>query len=144
MPEGGDEGTVSGPVGAGADATSGPHGGDADEMTLAFTYRAAKALADPAAATTDAARWSDWVGIVGDVPTHVLNKFQREHVIDLDFFNGSGTRPTERLAEIGPSSMFYAERMVLVGLADEAGMEPEGWEFRPLEEAAEKAGWALA
>lgn len=143
VPEAGNEGGVSGPVGAGGDTSSGPHGGDADEMTLAFTYRAAKALVDPAAATTDASQWSDWVGIVGDVPAHVLNKFQREHVIDLDFFNGTGTRPTERLAEIGPSSMFYAERMVLVGLPDEAGMEPEGWEFRPLAEAAEKAGWVL-
>jgi hypothetical protein len=134
---------VSGPVGSG-DATSGPHGGDADDLTLAFTYRAMSELADPAAVVADARRWSDWIGLVGDVPVHVLNKFQREHVVDLDFFNGSGSRPTERLAGIGPSSMFYAERFVLVGLPDEAGMEPEGWEFRPLGEAAERAGWDRA
>ncbi|MFB6117739.1 hypothetical protein [Halosegnis sp.] len=131
---------VSGPVGSGS-AGSGPHGGDADEMTLAFTYRAARALADPQAACRDAARWTDWLGIVGDVPSHALNKFQRRHAIDLDFFNGSGTRPTERLAQVDASSMFYAKRLVLVGLADEAGMEPDGWEFRPLSEAAEKADW---
>lgn len=136
----GDEESVSGPVGSGA-AGSGPHGGNADDMTLAFTYRAARALDDPQAACRDATRWTDWLGIVGDVPSHALNKFQRRHTIDLDFFNGSGTRPTERLAEIGPSSMFYADRQVLVGLPDEAGMEPDDWEFRPLPEAAEKADW---
>ena len=134
------DGSGSGPVGSGA-AGSGPHGGNADDMTLAFTYRAARALDDPQAACRDATRWTDWLGIVGDVPSHALNKFQRRHTIDLDFFNGSGTRPTERLTEIGPSSMFYADRQVLVGLPDEAGMEPDGWEFRPLPEAAEKADW---
>lgn len=133
-------GGVSGPVGSGASA-GGPHGGDADEMTLAFTYRAARALDDPSIAYGDAKQWTDWLGIVGDVPSHALNKFQRRHTIDLDFFNGAATRPSERLAEIDPSSMFYAERLVLVGLPDEAGMEPEGWEFRPLPEAAEKADW---
>jgi len=133
-------GGVSGPVASGG-SEGGPHGGDADEMTLAFTYRAARALDDPTAAYGDAKQWSDWLGIVGDVPSHALNKFQRRHTIDLDFFNGAGTRPSERLAEIGPSSMFYADRLVLVGLPDEAGMEPAGWEFRPLPEAAEKAGW---
>lgn len=134
---------ISGPVGSG-DSSAGPHGGDADEMTLAFTYRAMRELADPAAVVADARGWADWLGIVGDVPSHALNKFQREHVVDLDFFNGSGTRPTERLAEMDRTSMFYAERFVLVGLADEAGMEPDDWEFRPLEEAAAKAGWELA
>jgi hypothetical protein len=134
---------VSGPVGSGASA-GGPHGGDADEMTLAFTYRAARALDDPSIAYGDAKQWTDWLGIVGDVPSHALNKFQRRHTIDLDFFNGAATRPSERLAEIGPSSMFYAERLVLVGLPDEAGMEPDGWEFRPLPEAAEKAGWGYS
>jgi len=140
---GASSGGVSGPVGSGA-STGGPHGGDADEMTLAFTYRAARALDDPTAAYGDAKQWSDWLGIVGDVPSHALNKFQRTHTIDLDFFNGAGTRPSERLAEIGPSSMFYADRLVLVGLPDEAGMEPDGWEFRPLPEAAEKAGWGYS
>lgn len=40
--------------------------------------------------------------------------------------------------------MFYAERMVLVGLEDEAWMaEAADWEFVPLAEAAEAAGWSL-
>jgi hypothetical protein len=123
---------------------TGPHGGGVDDMTVAFTYRAARRLADPAAAVADASSWADWIGIVGDVPAHVINKFQREHVIDADFFNGSGTGPGERLAEIGPNSMFYAERMVVVGVPDEEGVaEAADWEFVPLAEAAEGAGWTL-
>jgi hypothetical protein len=124
---------------------TGPHGGGIDDMTLAFTYRAMRRLADPAAAVADASSWADWIGIVGDVPAHVINKFQRDHVIDADFFNGSGTGPGERLAEIGPHSMFYAERMALVGLPgeDEPVAERADWEFVPLSEAAEGAGWEL-
>lgn len=122
---------------------SGPHGRDADDMTLALTYRAAKRLESPVAVYADATQWADWVGIVGDVPVHAINKFQRDQAVDLDFFNGAGTRPTERLAEIDPSSMFYADRMVVIGLSDEEGIEPDNWEFLPLPKAAEKAGWEL-
>jgi hypothetical protein len=123
---------------------TGPHGGGVDDMTLAFTYRAARRLADPGAAVADAATWADWIGIVGDVPAHAINKFQREHAVDADFFNGSGTGPGERLADIGPHSMFYAERMVVVGVPGEEGVaERADWEFVPLPEAAEGAGWTL-
>ncbi|WP_231753975.1 hypothetical protein [Natronomonas sp. CBA1123] len=122
---------------------SGPHGGDADDMTLALTYEAAKRLANPAYVFADAAEWADWLGLVGEVPAHVINRFQREHTIDVDFFSGSGTGPTERLAEIDRHSMFYAERFVLVGVPEEAGWAPDGWEFLPLEDAAEKAEWQV-
>lgn len=126
-----------------APEASGPHGGDPDEMTLALTYDAARQLADPGYAFADAAGWSDWIGIVGDVPAHVVTKFQREHGVDADFFNGTGMGPRERLADIGPRSMFYAERFVLVGCEGQAAWAPDGWEFLPLEEAAGKAGWEL-
>jgi hypothetical protein len=122
---------------------SGPHGGDADDMTLALTYEAAKRLENPAAVFADAAEWADWLGLVGEVPAHVINRFQRQHTIDVDFFSGSGTGPTERLAEIDTHSMFYAERFVLVGVPSEATWAPEGWEFLPLAEAAEKAEWTV-
>ncbi|PSQ00018.1 hypothetical protein BRC94_06125 [Halobacteriales archaeon QS_5_70_17] len=123
---------------------SGPHGGGVDDRTQAFTYRSLRRLEHLHTALADAESWSDWVGVVGDVPAHVINKFQRENQVDVDFFNGAGAGPGERLAEIGPSSMFYAERMVLVGLEDEAWMaEVAGWEFVPLAEAAEAAGWEL-
>lgn len=118
----------------------------ADDMTLAFTYGAIGDLPDPRAAVADAEGWSDWIGIVGDVGAHVINKFQRDHAVDVDFFNGSGTGPGERLAEIDERSMFHADRMVVVGREgeDEHVAERAGWEFVPLREAAEKADWKLA
>ncbi|NEU56992.1 hypothetical protein [Halorussus sp. MSC15.2] len=151
--------TASGGAGAGVESSdaseehgpdpvsaSGPHGGGADDMTLAFTYAAATRLSNFGAAALDADGWADWVGIVGRVPAHVLNKFQRDRNVDLDFFNGSSAGPGERLARIGPRSMFYAERMVVVGVEgeDEEIAETADWEFVPLSEAAEKAGWSVA
>jgi len=122
-----------------------PHGEDADDMTMALTYRAAKRLAHPASAFADAEGWADWIGIVGRVETPVINRFQRQNGVDADFFSGTGTGPGERLAEIGPRSMFYAKRMVVVGVegADERVAAEADWEFVPLTEAAEKAGWVL-
>lgn len=139
-----DDGTEAGERTDGtASEATGPHGSDADDMTLALTYRAATRLSEPAYAFSDAAGWSDWLGIVGDVPAHVITKFQREHGVDVDFFNGTGTGPRERLADVDERSMFYAKRFVLVGCEDETDWVPEGWEFLPVEEAAEKAGWGL-
>jgi hypothetical protein len=123
---------------------SGPHGGGVDDMTLAFTYEAAKRFSEPQHAFTDAGQWADWVGIVGYTEAHVLNTFQRRNNLDLDFFNGTGTEPGERLAEIDEHSMFFAERMVVVGRDSEAEIaETGGWEFVPLQEAATKADWEL-
>ncbi|MFB6195990.1 MAG: hypothetical protein ABEI80_07440 [Haloplanus sp.] len=122
-----------------------PHGESPDDMTMALTYRAARRLDSPAAAFADAGRWADWIGIVGRVESPVINRFQREHGVDADFFSGTGTDPGDRLAEIGPRSMFYADRMVVVGVAgeDERVAAAADWEFVPLAEAAEKAGWDL-
>lgn len=125
---------------------SGPHGGGVDDMTMAFTYGAVTRLADPSLVMADAARWADWVGIVGDVEAPVIHKFQRDNRVDVDFFNGTGTGPGERLAEIGERSMFFAERMVVVGVEgeDEEIARAADWEFVPLSTAAEKADWELA
>ncbi|MEF8782803.1 MAG: hypothetical protein V5A39_07365 [Haloarculaceae archaeon] len=153
--EGGGAGATSAADGAdeppdhsdsGTDAeASGPHGGGIDDMTMAITYEAMKQLEDPRLVMGDAKAWADWVGIVGDIEAFVINKFQRDHQIDVDFFNGSGEGPAERLAGVDRKSMFYAERMVLVGLPDEEWMaEAADWEFVPLSEAAEKADWNWA
>ncbi|WP_226479397.1 DUF7124 domain-containing protein [Natrinema amylolyticum] len=137
------------PMGARSDsespAASGPHGGGTDDMTMALTYGAVRRLERPRRVFGDAGGWADWIGIVGDVPAHVVQKFQRERGIDADFFNGSGTGPGERLAEIDRNSMFHADRMVVVGIAgaDEPIAEAADWEFVPLETAAEKAEWEL-
>ena len=115
------------------------------DMTMAFSYRAIRRLANVHAALADAENWTDYLGIVGDVDATVINKYQRDNVLDLDFFNGSGTGPAERLAAVGPNSMFYAERMVLVGVdeREQAWAEEADWEFTPLSTAAEEAGWEL-
>lgn len=126
---------------------SGPHGGGVDEMTMAISYDAIRRLENLHAALADAETWTDWVGIVGDVDAHVLTKFQRENRLDLDFFNGTGTGPAERLAEVDEHSMFYSKRMALVGLetaGEREWAETAGWEFVPLEEAADGAGWSLS
>jgi hypothetical protein len=124
---------------------SGPHGGGIDDMTMAISYEAMKQLEDPRLVMGDAKAWADWVGIVGDIEAFVINKFQRDNQIDVDFFNGSGEGPAERLAGVDRKSMFYAERMVLVGLPDEEWMaEAADWEFIPLSEAAEKSDWDRA
>lgn len=128
-----------------APEASGPHGGGVDEMTMALTYDAAKRLANPQLVMADAEGWADWVGIVGHVDAHVINKFLRDNGIDIDFFNGTGTGPSERLREIDRHSMFFAERMVVVGVDDdEAIADRADWEFVPLEVAATKADWELA
>lgn len=128
------------PAGSAAD---GPHGGGVDEMTIAFTYDAVRQFETPAAVFADATGWADWIGIVGDVDTHRITKFQRTHGVDADFFTGSGTDPAERLREIDQTSMFFAERMAVVGVdeTDEAIAEAADWEYVPLEVAAEKADW---
>jgi hypothetical protein len=144
VPEGGSDGTGSESDSAGG-GTAAAHGAaDPDDMTMAFTYGAVGRLADPAAAVADAERWCDWLGLVGDVSAHVLNKFQRERRLDLDFFNGSGTGPAERLAEVDERSMFFADRTAVVGLPGEEWIaERADWEFVPLEHAAGEAGWEL-
>lgn len=123
----------------------GPHGGGTDEMTLALTYNALTALADPRLIVASAREWADWIGVVGDVSAPVITRFQREHGVDADFFNGTGDGPAERLAEVDETSMFHAERLAVVGTPDDEWIaEAAGWEFIPLETAAEKAGWDLA
>jgi hypothetical protein len=121
-----------------------PYGDTTADMTLAFTYQAFNRLELVHAALADAETWTDYVGLVGEVPAHVLNKFQREERLDLDFFNGGGMGPAERLDDVDPHSMFYADRMVVVGVADESWIAEEaGWEFVDVVDAAAKADWAL-
>lgn len=116
----------------------------ADDMTLAFTYEAVHRLANPQFAVADARGWADWIGIVGTVSTPAIRKFQRDAGIDLDFFGGSESGPANRLADVTEESMFYAERMVLVGADDQEWIATEAdWEFVPLETAAENADWEI-
>lgn len=144
--ERGGSGSGAGPAEDRAEApeASGPHGGGVDDMATTYTYEAVQRLVDPRIALAETNEWSDWVGLVGDVPAHAINSFLREHQLDIDFFNGSGDGPAERLAAIGEHSMFYSERMVVVGTDGEQWIaEDAGWEFVDLADAAESAGWEL-
>jgi hypothetical protein len=145
----GGSGSGAGPAEDRAEApetqASGPHGGGVDDMATAYTYDAVQRLENPRVALAEANEWSDWIGLVGDVEAHAINAFLREHQLDIDFFNGSGDGPAERLADIGEHSMFYSERMVVVGTDSEKWIADESdWEFVPLVEAASKAGWELS
>ena len=108
-------------------------------LTLAFELAALRRLADPGGAVADARDWSEHVGVVTDRPPHVLTKFTRDHGIRNDFQPAS-----EPAAETLPHLLehFETERFVLV--ADAADSAPDGWEHRPVEAAADRAGWDLA
>lgn len=110
------------------------------DLTLAFTLDALERLADPRAAIADAREWTAYVGAVSAAPNGAL-AFTRDRRIRLDFF--SGTRPPAE-ALYGVRSNYHTERYVLVGVAEERDLAAEyGWDFQPVADAAERAGWAL-
>jgi hypothetical protein len=113
------------------------------DMTLAFELGALKALADPNAVFNDARQWTEYVGVVSEKPTYVVTNFTRKHRIRQDFF--SGPRGTEESLE-NVKGQFETDRHVFVGTNDEdaAVAERVGWEYLPLEQAAEAAGWTLS
>lgn len=111
-------------------------------MVLAFTLSALRALDDPRAATVEAREWSAVVGVVSDRPESSVRNFTRANRVRRDFFPG-GRGVRESLSYV--DERFPADRFVLVGTGEDhrAVAEAAGWEYRPVEEAAEKAGWAL-
>jgi hypothetical protein len=112
-------------------------------MTLAFELEALKALADPNAVFNDARQWTEYVGVVSDKPTYVVTNFTRKHRVRQDFF--SGPRGVEESLE-NVKRQFDTDRHVFVGTSDEDRdlADRTEWEYLPLEQAAEAAGWALA
>jgi FAD/FMN-containing dehydrogenase len=117
--------------------------GGSSDMTLAFELDALKALADPNNVFNDARQWTSYVGVVSDQPTYVVTNFTRKERIRQDFF--SGPRGVEESLE-NVKRQFDTERHVFVGISEEheAQAEETGWEYLPLEQAAEAAGWELA
>ncbi len=117
-------------------------GGSSGEMTLAFELSALQELVEPDAVFQDARRWSQYVGVVSDEPTYVVTNFTRKHRIRQDFFSGPrGKR--ESLESV--KEQFESERHVLVGTTEEDRdlSEAVGWEYLPVEDAAEAAEWEL-
>jgi hypothetical protein len=111
-------------------------------MTLAFEFEALTTLADPSEVFEDARQWTEYVGVLSDEPTYVVTNFTRKERIRQDFFSGPrGVRESlENVIE-----QFDTDRHVFVGTGDAAreAAEATGWEYLPLEEAAELAGWDL-
>ncbi|MFC7154037.1 hypothetical protein ACFQPA_01025 [Halomarina halobia] len=118
------------------------NGGGSADMTLAFELEALQRLADPEAVFTDARTWTKYLGVVSEKPTYVVTNFTRKNRIRQDFFSGPrGKR--ESLENV--KRQFDTDRHVFVGTTDEdeALAEEVGWEFLPLETAAEAAGWTV-
>ncbi|CAI50348.1 uncharacterized protein NP_4514A [Natronomonas pharaonis DSM 2160] len=119
------------------------NGGGSSDMTLAFELEALKELEDPEAVFSDARSWSEYVGVISEKPTYVVTNFTRKNRIRQDFFSGPRGRE-ESLENV--ESQFQTERHVFVGTDedDEALAESVDWEYLPITEAAEAAGWTLA
>jgi hypothetical protein len=116
--------------------------GGSGDMTLAFDLDALKELAYPDSVFTDARQWSEYVGVISEQPTYVVTNFTRKHRIRQDFFSGPRGRE-ESLANV--KEQFDTDRHVFVGSgeADEELAETAGWEFLPVEQAAQAADWEL-
>ncbi|WP_224268329.1 DUF7124 domain-containing protein [Haloprofundus salinisoli] len=118
-------------------------GGGSTDMTLAFELEALKRLADPNMVFNDARQWTKYVGVVSEKPTYVVTNFTRKERIRQDFF--SGPRGVEESLE-NVKRQFDTDRHVFVGTTDEDRelAEATDWEYLPLEQATEAAGWDLA
>jgi len=126
-----------------ADATRATDAGENEAVVLAFSFAALDALADPQAAVGNARSWSDQVGVVSDRPAHrVINRIRKYDVYEEDFYP-QGDR-SETLADVGSGT--DADRYVYVGTTNEDAeiASRAGWEYRPIDEAARKAGWELS
>jgi hypothetical protein len=113
------------------------------DMTLAFDLAALQEFAEPDRVFTDARQWTEYVGVVSEKPTYVVTNFTRKHRIRQDFFSGPRGRE-ESLDSV--KEQFDTDRHVFVGTdeTDRELAERVGWEYLPVEEAAEAAGWTLA
>ncbi len=117
-------------------------GAGSTDMTLAFELEALKRLKRPDEVFADARSWSEYVGVVSDKPTYVVTNFTRKNRIRQDFFSGPrGKR--ESLDNVG--RQFDTDRHVFVGVDedDREMAEDVDWEYLPLSDAAEAAGWEL-
>jgi len=115
--------------------------GGSSDMTLAFDLDALQRLAKPDRVFQDARQWTEYVGVVSDDPTYVVTNFTRKHRIRQDFFSGPRSRE-ESLENV--KSQFQTDRHVYVGTADAGDVaDAADWEFLPVEDAAEAAGWEL-
>ncbi|MFC6753875.1 DUF7124 domain-containing protein [Halorubrum tibetense] len=111
------------------------------ELTLLFSLGAVRSLSDPAAAVTDAREWSRYVGVIAN-DANAVDRFCRRHGIENDYALRDWDK-TVTTGEIREAT--DTPRHVFVGTsdADRRLATDTGWEYRSIEEAAEKAGWTL-
>ena len=109
-------------------------------VTLAVTRSALRECTDPGAVVADAREWSRFVAIVDRSPAAV-KEYAEENDIDWEFeFDGDKWEVMERVR-----TTTGTQRHVFVGVTDgdrSIAMHLD-WEYRSIEEAAEKAGWEL-
>ena len=117
-------------------------GGGSADMTLAFELASLKRLERPDEVFADARLWSEYVGVVSDKPTYVVTNFTRKNRIRQDFFSGPRGKK-ESLENV--RRQFETDRHVFISTteSDESLAAAVGWEYVPLEQAAEAADWAL-
>lgn len=110
-------------------------------MTLAFELAAFRRFADPDGVLADADEWSRYVGLVAN-DTDALASYVRAHDLRQDFELGDRDKWLA-LADLRAAT--DTDRHVFVGTSadDRRAAEHTGWEFVPVVEAAEKAGWGL-
>ncbi len=113
------------------------------DMTLAFELEALKALASPESVFEDARGWSEYIGVVSEKPTYVVTNYTRKNRIRQDFFSGPRGK-SESLEAV--RDQFDTDRYVFIGddEADEELAEEVGWEYLPVEDAADAADWVVA
>lgn len=112
------------------------------EVTLVLSLGAARRLADPRAAIADAREWSRHVGIVAN-DADAVERFVDEAGIENDY----ALRNWDKWGTLGDiRAESDAPRAVFVGAstANRRVATHVGFEYVPIDEAAEKAGWALS
>lgn len=109
------------------------------ELTLLFSLGAARSLADPAAAFADARSWSAHVGVIAN-DTRAVEAFVDRHGVENDYtirrWDKWGTMEAIREATDTPRHVFVG-----TGRTDRQIADATDWEYRPVREAAELAGW---
>lgn len=111
-------------------------------MTLAFHRTAIDDLAYPARAIDDARRWSRFVGIVGDDPDAVQIDVDR-YDLHQDFHLG-GMETQSVLSRLKWEA--DTDRYVFIGTDERhrALADYVNWEYQPVAQAADAAGWPLS
>ena len=113
-----------------------------ESMTLLLSVAAVDRLAAPAAAVEDARQWSDYVGVVGndEAAAESVEAYVDGLDAEPDFVAGAAIGSLAAIRQ-----RFRTDRHVVVGTsdADRDVAASLGWEYLPLETAAEKAEWEL-